>query len=154
MSRACLLLISSSILLTTAVGSTNAHAQTRRVFVAGHGSDSNPCTFALPCRSFNRPASVVAPGGEIDVLDPAGYGSVSITKSLSIQGHCFAGISPAAAPAEGVVIAAGPNDRVSLHGLIIDGLHLGATCIDFQSARSLIIENSVVRNWINSGIAM
>src|SRR4029077_18206456 len=60
-------------------------AATTRVFVAGQGSDSNPCTFAAPCRTFNRAASVVAAGGAIDVLDPAEYGSVSITKSLSIR---------------------------------------------------------------------
>src|SRR5262245_64834593 len=69
-----------------------AQAQ-NRVFVAAQGSDANPCSFALPCRTFQHAHDVVAVKGEIDVLDPAGYGALNITKSISIQGHGFAGIS-------------------------------------------------------------
>src|SRR5262245_45519587 len=70
-----------------------AQAQPTRVFVAAQGSDANPCTFALPCRTFQHAHDVVAANGEIDVLDPAGYGAVTISKSISIQGHGFSGIS-------------------------------------------------------------
>src|SRR5262245_27672093 len=143
------------IVMTLLSALLNAPAQAQlRVFVGAQGSDANPCTFAQPCRSFNRAASVVAPGGEIDVLDPAGYGSLSITKSLSVQGHGFAGISPAAAASSGVFIAAGPNDKVFLNGLIIEGQHFGATGIGLSSVGQLIIENCVVRNWVQSGIGL
>src|SRR5215471_18886117 len=70
-----------------------AQAQPTRVFVAAQGSDGNPCTFALPCRTFQHAHDVVAAKGEIDVLDPAGYGSLTITKAISIQGHGFAGLA-------------------------------------------------------------
>src|SRR5262245_22076997 len=72
-----------------------AQAQPARVFVAAQGSDSNPCTFAQPCRTFQKAHDTVAARGEIDVLDPAGYGTVTITKAISIQGHGFAGIGVA-----------------------------------------------------------
>src|ERR1700686_5098439 len=55
-------------------------AQAQRVFVSATGSDGNPCTFASPCRSFQHAHDVVAAGGEIDVLDPAGYGALTINK--------------------------------------------------------------------------
>jgi hypothetical protein len=126
----------------------------RQVFVAAQGSDSNPCTFAAPCRTFNQANSVVAAGGEIDVLDPAGYGSISISKAVSVQGHGFASIAPAATSAAGIFIQAGPSEKVNLNGLIIEGAGFGETGIGFISGGSLVIENSVVRNWNSSGIAI
>src|SRR5262249_57033778 len=63
-----------------------AQAQTR-VFVAAQGADANPCTFALPCRTFQRAHDAVLGNGEIDVLDPAGYAALTITKPIRIQGH-------------------------------------------------------------------
>jgi hypothetical protein len=78
-------------------------AQTR-VFVSGHGSDTDACTPAAPCRTFQHAHDVVAANGEIDVLDPAGYGAVNITKAISIQGHGFAG---------GAVVASYGNNVLS-----------------------------------------
>jgi hypothetical protein len=133
-----------------------AHAQEppRQVFVAAQGSDSNPCTFAAPCLTFNQANSVVAAGGEIDVLNPAEYGSISISKAVSVQGHGFASIAPAASSADGIFIQAAERDKVNLNGLIIDGAGFGSTGIVFMSGGSLVIENSVVRNWNSSGIAI
>src|SRR5262245_12505779 len=129
------------------------HAQLR-VFVAAQGNDNNPCTFALPCRTFNRAHAAVAAGGEIDVLDPAGYGSLSISKSISVQGHGFDGISPAAGPSSGIYVQAGPNDQINLNGLLIDGGHLGQFGVVFASGKSLVLANTVVRNWVHTGIAI
>lgn len=133
-----------------------AHAQEppRQVFVAAQGSDSNPCTLAAPCLTFNQANSVVAAGGEIDVLNPAEYGSISISKAVSVQGHGFASIAPAASSADGIFIQAAESDKVNLKGLIIDGASFGSTGIVFISGGSLVIENSVVRNWNSSGIAI
>jgi hypothetical protein len=126
----------------------------RQVFVSRQGSGSNPCTIAAPCRTFNQANSTVAAGGEIDALDPAGYSSISISKAVSVQGHGFASIAPAAPSAGGIVIQAGPSEKVNLNGLIIDGAAFGATGIAFVSGGSLVIANSVVRNWTSSGIAI
>jgi hypothetical protein len=127
--------------------------QLLRVFVSARGSDSNPCTFAAPCITFNRAISAVHSDGEIDVLDPVEFSSISISKAVSVQGHGFASIAPANS-VTGIDIKVGPSEKVNLNGLIIDGLLAGDTGIAFVSGRSLVIENSVVRNWVNSGIAI
>src|SRR6266568_2915360 len=62
-----------------------AQAQAR-VFVSGLGSDSNPCSRTSPCRTFQHGHDVVAAGGEVIALDSAGYGGVSITKSVRTNG--------------------------------------------------------------------
>src|ERR1051325_6112709 len=90
-----------------------ATAQTR--VVAAQGSDSNPCTFAAPCRTFQHAHDMVAANGEIDVLDPAGYGALTISKAISIQGHGFSGIS--AASGNAITINAGANDDINGFGV-------------------------------------
>src|SRR5262245_17075337 len=62
-----------------------AHAQANRTFVSGSGNDANPCSLPAPCRSFAGAITKTNAGGEIVVLDSAGYGSVTITKSISIS---------------------------------------------------------------------
>jgi hypothetical protein len=126
-------------------------ALAQRVFVAGQGSDLNPCTFTAPCRTFQHAHDVVAAGGEIDVLDPAGYGVLTITKAISIQGHGFAGIS---VPVNniGIQVYAAANQAVSLNGLLLDGNGNGYTGINFGSGQSLTVENCVVRRMYTSGL--
>jgi hypothetical protein len=128
---------------------TAAHAQ--RVFVAAQGSDANPCTFAAPCRTFQRAHNVVAAGGEIDVLDPAGYGAVIITKAVSIQGHGFSGVSVASG-GTAITINAGATDMINLSGLIIEGAGVGQNGILVNSAKAVTLENCVIRNLTNNGI--
>jgi hypothetical protein len=127
-----------------------AQAQTR-VFVAAQGSDANPCTFALPCRSFQHAHDTVAAGGEIDVLDPAGYGAVTITKAISIQGHGFSGVSVPSG-GTGIAIDAASTDAINLDGLLIEGGGVGANGIAFSSGRSLVVENCVVRKVTVEGL--
>jgi hypothetical protein len=131
-----------------------AQAQNTRSFVSGHGSDTNSCTLAAPCRSFQRAHDETAANGEISVLDSAGYGSLMISKAISIvnPGGVEAGIAVASG-GTAIYISAGPNDVVNLRGLIIDGGGIGATGIAFQSGKSLTIENVVVRNLTSSGLA-
>ena len=68
------------------VAAAPAHALINRAWVSGHGIDTAACGAPTsPCRSLQYVHdNIIAAGGEIDVLDPAGYGSVTITKSLSI----------------------------------------------------------------------
>jgi hypothetical protein len=68
--------IAASLLVLSLIASP-AEAQPTRVFVPAQGLDSNPCTFAQPCRTFQHAHDVVAAYGEIDALDPAGYGDAS-----------------------------------------------------------------------------
>jgi hypothetical protein len=138
--------------LTCAFSTDHAQAQSR-VFVAAQGSDSNNCSFAAPCRTFQHAHDVAAANGEIDVLDPAGYGTVTVTKPISIQGHDFSGISVPNG-GTGITINAGPQDKISLRGLIIEGAGVGSTGMKFVSGASLVVENCVVRNLVNSGISI
>jgi len=61
-----------------------AHAQATRTWVSGLGDDVNPCSRTSPCKTFAGAISKTAAGGEINVLDPGGFGAVTITKSISI----------------------------------------------------------------------
>jgi hypothetical protein len=144
-------LIPSLAAVVLALAALPAPASAQRVFVAALGADTNPCSFSAPCRTFQRAHDVVAAGGEIDVLDPAGYGPVTITKPISIQGHGFAGISVPQGNF-GVTISAGETDAVSLNGLLIDGTWLGNIGIEFVSGGSLIVANCVVRRMVTNGI--
>jgi hypothetical protein len=142
-------------LLALAVLPCGSAAAQTRVFVAAAGSDSNNCSFAQPCRTFQRAHDVVAAGGEINALDPAGYGSVKITKGISIEGHGFAAIA-AADGAVGITISAGTSDRITLRGLILDG---GGTAsassatvgIDIETAGFVDIDHCALRGFA-SGI--
>src|SRR5262245_40955387 len=127
-----------------------AHAQ-QRAFVAAQGSDANPCTFAQPCRTFQHAHDVLASGGEIDVLDPAGYGPLNITKGISIQGHGFAGISTSP-NGRAIEINATATDAVSLNGLLVEGNGVGQYGIIFTTANSLVVDNCVVRNFTAHGL--
>src|SRR5262249_31303704 len=104
-----------------------------------------------PCRTFQHAHNVVAVDGEIDVLDPAGYGALTIGKAISIQGHGFAGIGVTSG-ATGITINAGPSDVINLNGLLIDGTGVGNVGIVFNVGRSLTVESCVIRRFVNDGI--
>src|SRR5262249_13194964 len=92
-----------------------------RVFVSATGSDSSTnCSFAAPCRTFQKAHDTVASGGEVNVLDPAGYGSIAIDKPISIVGHGFAGISVTSG-GTGISINAGTFDGIHIDGVYLSG---------------------------------
>jgi len=70
--------------LITALSSAPAKAQATRTWVSGTGRDSNPCSRTQPYLPFATALAATLAGGEINVLDPGGYGSVTINKSISI----------------------------------------------------------------------
>jgi hypothetical protein len=140
----------AAVLSIAGLSASSALAQSR-VFLAAQGSDSNPCTFALPCRTFQHAHDTVAAGGEINVLDPAGYGAVTITKAIGILGHGFAGISVVAGIA--ITINAPSNAAVALNGLVIEGNGSGSVGILFNTGKSLVVESCIVRNSTSDGLA-
>ena len=95
-----------------------AQAQNARSFVSGHGLDTNACTLPAPCRTFAAALLVTNASGEIDVLDPAGYGALTINKAISIvnDGVGTAGVIVPSS-GTGITINAGTNDAVSLRSL-------------------------------------
>src|SRR6476660_10572646 len=72
-------------ILAAATYASPAHAQATRTWVSGVGDDANPCSRTAPCKTFAGAISKTAPGGEINCLDPGGFGAVTITKSLAIK---------------------------------------------------------------------
>jgi hypothetical protein len=72
--------------ISAVMGTSFAHAQATRTWVSGVGDDANPCSRTAPCKTFAGAISKTASGGEISVLDPGGYGGVTITKPLTLSG--------------------------------------------------------------------
>ena len=91
-----------------------------RTFVASFGSDANPCSLAQPCRGFTVALAATDPSGEIVVLDSAGYGTVTIGKSVSIivPAGIYAGVSVNSG--DGITVN-GAGINVVLRGLSING---------------------------------
>src|SRR5579883_777354 len=118
-----------------------AHALLSRAWVSGHGTDAAGCGApGAPCRTFQYVHdNIIAPGGEIDVLDPAGYGAVIITKGISIVNNDVgeAGVQSSSG-AVGMTISAGEGDAVYLKGLTFS---VSATGIRFNSGASLEVED-------------
>jgi Right handed beta helix region len=135
-------------LIVTAISSMPAHAQSR-VFVSGLGLDTNPCAVTQPCRTFQVAYNKVPANGEIEVLDPAGYGPLTITHGISIQAHGWASISDGAScPAcSAITVSVTTTDQVTLNGLVVDGLGTGQSGIKITSGPSVQILNSVVRHF-------
>lgn len=123
-----------------------AIAGVQRTFVASNGNDANPCSIALPCRSFASAIGLLISGGEVIVLDSAGYGPVTITQSASIiaPAGVYAGIS---VPAGGTGVAiTGAGVNVTLHGLSINSTG-GDYGIQMTNGAELAVENCVISNF-------
>jgi hypothetical protein len=139
--------------LVATLASTDAYALSNRTFVSGIGSDSNPCSIAAPCRSFAGAIAKTNAGGEIAVLDTAGYGSVTIAQAVSIVNEegVEAGISVTSG--DGITINAGPSDVVNLRGLTLVGAG-GNNGVTFNSGGVLNIQNCVIRGFAGTGLAL
>ena len=102
-----------------------AQAQATRTWVSGVGDDANPCSRTAPCKTFAGAISKTATAGKINVLDPGGFGGVTITKSITISSEGFeAGVLVSGTNA---IIVNVPNatDAVILRGLDFEGLGTG-----------------------------
>lgn len=130
-----------------------ATAAAQRTFVASTGADSNPCSINLPCRSFATAIAQTLAGGEVIVQDSAGYGTVTISKSVSILAPpgIYAGISVPAGQ-NGVTVN-GSSIVVVLRGLSINGIG-GVNGIQFVQGARLRVQGCVVSNVAGSGILL
>src|ERR1700740_1451200 len=84
MRRIALLAIAAGF-LTPLLATAPASAQATRTWVSGVGDDVNPCSRTAPCKTFPGAISKTAAGGEINCLDPGGFGAVTIVKSITID---------------------------------------------------------------------
>ena len=134
-----------------------AQAQATRTWVSGVGDDVNPCSRTAPCKTFAGAISKTAKDGEISVLDPGGFGAVTITKSITINGTHGAGYgSILAALTTGVIInitdAADVRKTVRLVSLDINGASTGIDGIRINAANSVHIEDTKIDGFTNRGI--
>lgn len=126
-------------------------AQASRTWVSGVGDDANPCSRTAPCKTFAGAISKTAAGGEISVLDPGGYGVVTITKAITISGDgTLAGILSAGS--NGIVVNAGASDVVVIRNISIHGFGTGTNGIRFLAGKQLIVEHTTISGVTGHGI--
>ena len=106
--------------LVAVLPAVSAQAQAPRTFVSAAGSDSNPCSFAAPCRHFQAAVNATSAGGEVDALDPAGYGPIIISQAITIEGQGWSYIAPPAG-GNGITINA-VSGKVTIHGVSLNGV--------------------------------
>jgi hypothetical protein len=128
-----------------------AQAQATRTWVSGVGDDANPCSRTAPCKTFAGAISKTAASGEINCLDPGGFGAVTITKALTIS--CEMGTAGVlVSGTNGIVVQAGVSDHITLRGLDIDGLGTGINGIRFLAGQALIVDRCVIYGFTVNGI--
>jgi len=143
-----------TLMVLFACFTTGVHAQATRTWVSGVGDDANPCSRTAPCKTFPGALSKTLAGGEIDALDSAGYGAVTISKSITIDGG--AGVASILAQGTNAIIVNAPNAVVTLRNLQLQGLAQsgdpGLNGILVFAAKALHIEHCVIQNFGQNGI--
>jgi hypothetical protein len=139
------------IMLVPMLYAAPAHAQATRTWVSGVGDDANPCSRTAPCKTFAGAISKTAALGEINVLDPGGFGAVTITKSISIiADHVEAGVLVSGT--NGIIVNAGVNDKVLLEGLDIEGLGTGINGVSIIAGGKTTVRRCSIRNFTQNGV--
>ena len=133
--------LAASVLL---VCHESAFAQATRTWVSGVGDDANPCSRTAPCKTFAGAISKTAAAGVISVLDPGGFGAVTITKAITIDGGGVEG-SIVGALTNGVIVNTAATDHVVLRNLTIYGVGSGLTGIRvLNSSGHVTVQNVTV----------
>jgi hypothetical protein len=137
-----------AIAIFTLAFATMAQAQASRTWVSGVGDDANPCSRTAPCKTFAGAISKTAMHGEINALDDGGFGALTITKSITIEGggH-IAGVL--ASGTSGIIInitAAPATDpgNVTLRNLDINGFSTGTFGVRILAAQRVVVDNCVI----------
>ena len=140
-----------AIAIFTFAFASMAQAQASRTWVSGVGDDANPCSRTAPCKTFAGAISKTAACGEIDALDPGGFGAVTITKSITIDGTgTFASIL--ASLTTGIIINAAQTDVITIRGISINGFCNGIRGMNILQAKTVNIEDCVIFRFANEGI--
>src|SRR6266508_4878936 len=142
-----LTLVATSLVLV--LPAAPAHAQATRTWVSGVGDDANPCSRTAPCKTFAGAISKTATGGEINCLDPGGFGALTITKAIQVI--CFVEAGVLASGVNGIIVNAGTAE-VLLQGLDIEGVNTGLNGVQILSASKVTIQNCSIRNFTQNGV--
>ena len=134
------------------LAASGAWAQATRTWISGVGDDVNPCSRTAPCKTFPGAIAKTAAGGEIDTLDPGGFGGVTVTKAITLadEGVGEGGILVAGTNGITINCSTDPNCVVIVRGLVLDGGPVGSNSlsgIHFISGKTLIVQNTTFRNF-------
>jgi hypothetical protein len=145
--------VSAALVLMFALPSA-LFSQASRTWISGVGDDINPCSRSLPCKTFQGALAKTQVGGEIDALESGGFGSVTITNSITIDGGgVYAGLLTVGG-LEGITINA-PNAEVVIRNLRLNGLAIptkGGIGIRVLAAARVTIQNCYIANFSIAGI--
>lgn len=135
--------------LLSLASAASVHAQATRTWVSGVGDDANPCSRTAPCKTFAGAISKTAAGGEINCLDPGGFGALTITKAITVSCESVEG-GVLVAGTNGINIVAGTNDFVVLRGLDFSGTGSGLNGIRFTGGGALYVEKCTIRGFLGN----
>jgi len=155
-----LLLLAALGTIAAILPGSPASAQATRTWVSGVGDDANPCSRTAPCKTWAGAISKTAAGGEIDVLDPGGFGAVTITKSITLDGSPGSIGSVLVAGTNGINVSAGATDVVILRNIRFQGVfgngsspgNSGQTAISFNAGAKLVVERCDIMGFALNGI--
>lgn len=150
--------IQTSIFVILILGtSALVNAQATRTWVSGVGDDVNPCSRTAPCKTFAGAISKTATNGEINCLDPAGYGAVTVTKSITIDCEDTQG-SILSAGTNGVIVnitsVTDTKKSFKLRGVSINGAGTGINGIRILSATNVTLQEVVIDGVTQHGISI
>ncbi|MBU8894291.1 right-handed parallel beta-helix repeat-containing protein [Corallococcus sp. H22C18031201] len=132
------------------LASSAAWGQASRTWVSGVGDDVNPCSRTAPCKTFAGAFAKTAPGGELDALDPGGFGTLTINKSITMDGGPNAG-GILNTGTHGIIVNA-PGAVVILRNLVIQGAGTGLDGIRILAASQVYVEGCSLMGFTGSGI--
>src|SRR2546426_2897728 len=142
------------------LGPTLLSAQASRTWVSGVGDDANPCSRTAPCKTFAGAISKTAECGEIDALDPGGFGAVTITKCITLDGTYGAGFASILTQAGGNGVIVNVTTNPSTAKVTLRRLSINAGCngsfgnngIRYLAGNSLHVQQCDIFNFVVNGI--
>src|SRR5258708_3813321 len=140
--RALAKVVSVSILSLSLA--TVASAQATRTWVSGVGDDVNPCSRTAPCKTWAGAISKTAPGGEIDALDPGGFGAVTITKGMTLDGGGGIVASTLNSGTTGILVNAANTDKIWIRNIMINGGNTGTNGVRVLNAKSVALDHVTI----------
>ncbi|HJU84136.1 MAG TPA: hypothetical protein VJ600_07980 [Holophagaceae bacterium] len=145
-------MLKHALLALTCLLTATLSAQASRTWISGVGDDANPGSRTAPCKTFAGAISKTAAGGEIDCLDPGGFGAVTITKAITLDGGGGQVASILVSGTNAIVVQAGPSDVVVLRNLRFNGIGTGLSGVRFLAGKALIIENCFFDGFTTTGV--
>jgi hypothetical protein len=137
---------------TVLIPAPPAVAQATRTWVSGVGDDANPCSRTAPCKTFAGAISKTATNGEINTLDPGGFGGVTITKSITINA-CTSNMGGVlVSGTNAIVVNALTTSRVTLRCLDINGLGTSLNAVRILQAKGVKIVDSEIFGFTRNAV--